>query len=161
MGAGGISGAEHGAEIAGLFNVFANDDEGIAGENQVRERPVDLGAEGEEAFGAVTVGNLAEDDVGALEEGDIELGTTGDEGGLVLTLVEGGAKEELGDGDMVVECALDFTVALDNEQSGGIAVGALAKFDDFLDAGILEAGDELGGHGAEGGSQCPIFNMQV
>ena len=72
MGASSVGGAQHGAEVAGLFNVFTHDNEGDIGKNQVGECAMNLGAEGEEAFGAVAVGDLAEDDIGALEERDVE-----------------------------------------------------------------------------------------
>ncbi len=88
VGPGGIGGAEHGAEVAGLLDVFADDEEGIRRELQIGEGAVDLRAEGEEAFGAVAVGDFHEDGFGALEEGDVQFGAAGHQCGLVLALVE-------------------------------------------------------------------------
>jgi hypothetical protein len=71
-------------------------------------------------------------------------GAAGDQTGFVLALIEGGAEKEAVDGNPVVEGALDFAIAFDDEESGFVAVGALAQLDAVLDAGVLEAGDELG-----------------
>ena len=168
MGPGGVGGAKHGAEVAGLFNVLADDEEGDGGKCEVGKGAVDLGAQGEESFRAIAIGDFHEDGIGAFEEGDIVFGATGDEGGFVFALVEGGAIEELENGNVVVECAFHFSIAFDDEETVVIAVGALAQFDDFFDAFILKAGDELGGgrHGGKGpqfsisNNQHPISNDQ-
>ena len=149
VGPGGVGGAEHGAEVARFFDVFADDEEGGGGEGEVVEAAVDLGAEGEEAFGAVAVGDFEEGGCGAGVDGGPQGGAAGDDGGFVFALVEVGAVEEAADGDAVVEGALDFAVAFDDEEVAVVAVGALAELDDFFEEGVLEAGDEVGlFHGA-------------
>ena len=129
---------------------------------EVGQRAADLGAEGEEAFGAVAVGDLHEDGIGAFEQRNVPFRAAGDEGGLVLALVEGGAIEQLQDGDVVVQGALDLAVALDDEEGVFIAVRTLAELDDFLDAGVLEAGNDLGEgrHGYDLHIQYPMSNIQ-
>ncbi len=144
VGAGGIGSAQHGAEIAGFFDVLADDEKRIGGQLQVIQGAAGLWAEGEKSFRPVTVGDFAEDRFGALEQGDVLFGAAGDQTGFVLALIEGGAEKEAVDGNPVVEGALDFAIAFDDEESGFVAVGALAQLDDVLDAGVLEAGDELG-----------------
>ena len=146
---GGIGGAQHGAEVAGFFDVFGHDDEWAGGQAEVGEGAADLRAEGEESFGAVAVSDFSEDGRGAFNELGSFFGATGDERGFVFALVEFGAIKELEDGDLVVEGAFDFAVAFDNQQRVFVPVGPLAQFDDFLDAGVLQAADQLraGGHG--------------
>lgn len=141
-GAGGVGTAEHGAEVAGFFDGFADEDEGVFGEVEVAKGAGDLGADGEEAVGALAVGDFLKDGACAGIQFGAERRTAFENVGLVFVFEpEVFAIEEGGGAVGMVEGAADFAVAFGEHEAGIVAVAALAEADDVFDLGIGEACD--------------------
>src|SRR5699024_3327495 len=145
---GGIGGAQHRAEVAGLLHPLAEQDEGVRGELDVGERPAGGGHSAEDAVGALPVGDLLEGGTAELDDLGADPTGTLDECGPGGTIEhELRAVEDHPGHDARVEGEAGLLQTLEERAPGALPGAAAAQGDQVLQALVGRGGDDEIGHG--------------
>jgi hypothetical protein len=132
--AGGVAGAEDGAEIAGLFNAFCDDEKRIFLEGEIFEGQVELWGNGEEAVRTVPIGNFGKDLWRALNQ--LGAGLV-EEGSLVGAEKKLRAIKKRMRFSLSVESSFELAITFDEEEICFFPFPSFAKLDDLFNFGVL------------------------
>ena len=137
----GVGAAEHRAQVAGFFDGFGDEVETVGAIGQIREGMAAHFGDGEEAFGAVAVGDFFEEVRREPAHGDALGGEFFQKGHFVDAEEVLRREEAFGERHAVLFGAGEFAVAFQQRHAFAVAVAAVAQPDEMLDRLVLGAGD--------------------